>query len=278
MVGPNDDPLASGGGFIGIYPFARSLGLRVTDTASTHVTLGNSGNTVMIFTCEGGGVYVNTRSVGKTGQVEQRGDGVYVQKTLARVIRPALKSGYTYKPPSSPGKCVVLDAGHGGKDPGAPSCLGYHEKTVNLRVAHKVAEILRRKGIKVVMTRDDDRFIELEERANVANRCRANLFVSIHADSAANSSAQGFTLYVARSASWSSQKAAKAITKSMGRVAQNGRSIRRADYRVLVNTRGPAVLIELGYLSNRQEAALLRSSAYQSRLAGAIASGIVEFL
>jgi N-acetylmuramoyl-L-alanine amidase len=236
----------------------------------------------MIFTFGGGQVYVNTKPVGKTGKTKRKSDGLYVKDSLQQVIRPVLKTGgYTPAPRPSPSRvsgCVVVDAGHGGKDPGATSCLGYHEKSVNLQVAHKVASLLKRRGVEVVMTRTNDTFIELEERAAVANRRNADLFVSIHADSTANKSVRGFTIYVARSASWSSQKAASAISRSMSEVAANGRGIQRADYRVLVNTRGPAVLVELGYLSNGQEASLLRNSTHQNRLASAIAAGIMSFL
>jgi len=102
--------------------------------------------------------------------------------------------------------------------------------------------------------------------------------VSIHSDSSSNSSARGFTIYVARSASWSSRRAAAAIGRAMLRAGLTSRGTERADYRVLVQTRCPAVLIELGYLSNRDEARLLRSSSFQDRLARAIAEGISEFL
>lgn len=276
----DDEPL-SADRFIGVYPFARSLGLTVAETTETHAKLTNSSNTVLIFTFGDGQVYVNTQTVGKTGETQRRSDGLYVMESLHQIIRPALKAGgYTPTQPSPSKKsgCVVVDAGHGGKDPGAPSCLGYPEKSVNLQVAQKVASLLKRKGIEVVMTRSGDTFLELEERSAIANRHNADLFVSIHSDSAANNSVRGFTIYVARSASWSSQKAANAISRSMSQVAANGRGIQQADYRVLVNTSGPAVLVELGYLSNNQDASLLRNSTHQNRLANAITEGIISVL
>lgn len=84
-------------------------------------------------------------------------------------------------------------------------------------------------------------------------------------------------MYVANSASWSSRRAADAIAGSMAGTGLNSFGTRTADYRVLVETRGPAVLVELGYLSNSQEAALLRSSSFQYRLAQAIADGISDY-
>lgn len=278
-VGPPGGQLISDKQTVSIYELAGLLGLRVSESTSTHVTLKNSANTVMIFTFTGGQVYVNTKSLGTVGRIGRAGGRIYVSKALVSQIRSAMQTATRpiVRPRSLSG-CVVIDAGHGGRDPGATSCLGFYEKTVNLQVARKVASLLRQKGLKVVMTRDNDTFIELEERAAIANRHSADLFVSIHADSFASSSRRGFTLYVARSASWSSRRAANAIAQSMAKTGLNSWGTQKADFRVLVHTRGPAFLIELGYLSNYTEARLLRDSSFQNRLAQAIANGITDFL
>jgi len=276
---PGADRLTSGTQTVSIHQLASLLALSTSDSASTHVTLKNAANTVMIFTYTGGKVYVNTKSIGSVGEIERTGGQIYVSKSLVSRIRSAMR--VTIRPTARTGAssgCVVIDAGHGGKDPGAISCLGFHEKTVNLAVASKVADLLRRRGLKVVMTRGGDTFIELEQRAAVANTYRADLFVSIHADSSPSSSTRGFTMYVARSASWSSRRAAGAIARSMGRTGLDSRGTQKADFRVLVKTRGPAVLIELGFLSNDREARLLRDNSFQNRLAQAIANGITDFL
>ncbi len=277
--GSADDGLISSRDEISIQEMAGLLGLRVDETTATHITLKNVSNTVMLFTCSGGKVYVNARPLGEVGMVNRRGGQIYVPRSLVSQIRSAMRT--SVRPGVSTRRssgCVVIDAGHGGKDPGATSCLGFHEKTVNLAVAGKVASLLKQRGVRAVMTRSNDTFIELEGRAAIANRYDADLFVSIHADSAPSSSARGFTMYVARSASWSSLRAASAIAKSMARTGLSSRGTRRADFRVLVHTQGPAVLIELGYLSNSSEARLLRDSSFQNRLAQAIASGISNFL
>lgn len=271
--------LISGGGQVGIQELAGMLGLRVTETSAIHITLKNTNNTVMLFTYTGGKVYVNARPIGEVGEVSKIAGETYVAKSLVSQIRAAMQpSGQPSAPTHKPSGCVVIDAGHGGKDPGATSCLGFQEKTVNFAVAQKVASILGQSGVRAIMTRSSDSFIELEERAAVANRCDADLFVSIHADSCPDSSIRGFTMYVSRSASWSSRRAASAIAKSLAKAGLSSRGTQRSDFRVLVQTRGPAVLIELGYLSNRSEAGLLRDSSFQSRLAQAIASGIRDFL
>lgn len=276
LTSPQGEPLIPSGK-ISVSTLAQRLGLSITDTTDTHVTLKNSANTVMIFTFSDGQVYVNTKPIAKTGKVEKRAGVLYLDESLISTIRSAMKAAPIFPRPTKPTGTVVIDAGHGGKDPGATSRLGYYEKTINLQIATRVASLLRRKGLNVIMTRDTDTFIELENRAAVANRNGADMFVSIHADSNADPSLRGFTIYIARSAPWSSYNAAQAISRAMTAVSST-RGIQRADYRVLVHSRGPAVLIEVGFLSNRQDAALLRDSSYQNRLAQVIADGISDFL
>ncbi len=102
--------------------------------------------------------------------------------------------------------------------------------------------------------------------------------MSIHADSAPSSSAQGFTIYVAAGASTESYRAAHAINQAMEKTGQNNRGIREEDYRVLMQSKGPAVLIELGYLSNSQDTARLSDDRFRDRLAQAIADGIQTYM
>ena len=279
LSGSADGGLTSSTQIVSMSEMAGLLGLRVSETTGTHVTLKNSANTVMLFTYSGGKVYVNSRPLGEVGAVSKVGSEVFVPRPLVSQIRTAMQTSVRPSVPTrrTTGR-VVIDAGHGGKDPGATSCLGFYEKTVNLSVATKIASQLKQRGVKAIMTRGSDTFVELEDRAAIGNRYDADLFVSIHADSSPSSSTRGFTMYVARSASWSSRRAASAISKSMARTGLKSRGTQRADFRVLVRTRGPAVLIELGYLSNSSEAKLLRDNSFQNRLAQAIASGISDFL
>src|SRR5690606_1917179 len=91
---------------------------------------------------------------------------------------------------------VVIDPGHGGNDPGALGPTGLREKDVTLAIAHKVAPILARIGIEVALTRDDDRYVTLEERTARANAYGADLFVSIHCNAAENKTRRGIESYV----------------------------------------------------------------------------------
>jgi len=265
---------------VSIEELASQLGLSVEDRDDSFVVLRGGSSTVLIFTHSDGRFFVNGKPIGSVGIVRKVGQTVYVAESLISQIKPHLGAPVA---PSRPEPrvlrgTIVIDPGHGGRDPGATSVTGVYEKTIVYAVAEKVTAILERRGLGVTMTRQQGEFIELESRAEIANRRNADLFVSIHADSAPNPSAQGFTIYIANAASADSQRAARDIARAMATTGMESRGVRREDYRVLVTTRGPAVLVEMGYLSNRQDAARLQDSTFQSKLAAAIATGIIDYL
>ncbi len=272
---------------ISVEQLAARLGLQVSFTAGRYVELTNAANRVVIFTHPGGSIYVNGQNIGQTGTVIYEGQTIYVSQMLMPQIRAYLKTAAPVKPrpqyPSTPsrpsgGQTVVIDPGHGGKDPGATSYLGYYEKEVNLKVAQKVAWLLKKQGVNVIMTRNNDTFIELNERPEIANRAGADLFVSIHHNSHTNRAHRGFTVYISPNASEKSRRAGRLIERYLTQTGLTSNGLRTNDYRVLVRTNGPAVLIECGYISNPSEAAILYDGEFQSRLASAIAQAILEAL
>jgi N-acetylmuramoyl-L-alanine amidase len=275
---------------LSVYQLAGRLDMRVTECSASRATLENDNNLVMIFADPHGRAFVNGSPVGSPGGITAVSHVLFVPTELeARIrfaMRPPIRPPGVREPPrprqgGRPPQGlwrVVVDAGHGGKDPGAISVLGFNEKSVNLAVAVAMASYLEQQGLDVVMTRGGDEFVELERRAEIANQVRADLFVSLHSDvSAGNSAAEGATVYVSRSPTGASQAAANAISARLARLT-GGNGIRQANYRVLVQTVAPAVLVELGYLSNRAEAAKLNQPAYQQRLAEEIGQGVLEFL
>jgi N-acetylmuramoyl-L-alanine amidase len=280
--GPQPTPpgVVVGKDTITIDQLALQLGLRIEQRDETFVVMKNAANTVIVFTQTDGRFFVNGKPLGSVGNVAKDHGVVRVPSALTEQIRPHLRTGLPEQPtvPRKTKEVVVIDAGHGGRDPGTSSATGIEEKSINLRVAAKVARLLEQRGLTVVMTRWQDEYIEKEERAAIANRRKADLFVSIHSDSAPSSSAQGFTIYVARAASAKSYQAAHAINQAMEKTGMNNRGIREADYVVLVKTDGAAVLVELGYLSNAQDTARLADDRFRDRLAQAIADGIQAFL
>lgn len=180
--------------------------------------------------------------------------------------------------PSLRGMRVVIDAGHGGKDPGTRGVSRMPEKSIVLLIANEVGRLLTHRGASVISTRTDDRFLELDDRAAFAGRHRCHLFVSVHADSAPRSSASGSTLYIARGASSDSFAAARSIQHALKDAGIECRGIQRANFRVLAAHPYPAVLVECGFLTNAGDANRLNSQQYRSKVAAAVARGIADHL
>jgi N-acetylmuramoyl-L-alanine amidase len=271
---------------------AQDLRLQVTDRTTSYVKLQNAENTVIIYADAQGQVFVNRQRLGAySGIFYERGD-VFVPAYLESQIRPHLLPGYTPQTPPtvirpSPtmpqlGKVdhgrVLIDPGHGGKDPGTTSAAGLREKVVVLDVGLKLWRDLGESGVRATMTRSNDTFVELDERAAMSNRQKVDLFVAIHADAAERTSAHGFTVYISRNPGVRTRAAAAAIERAMSSAGFSSQGIRQAGYRVLVKNEMPAVLIELGYLSNPAEAEKLNIPGERSIYAHAIADGIVHYL
>lgn len=293
--GRSELPAAGGGdaivaaplGALSIYQLAGRLDMKVQHSSRASASLRDVVNSVTIFSDPGGQVFVNGRALRGSGGIVSVGEILFLPAALEPDIRmrlrippPAPRPRPSRRPPG-PARMrgtVVIDPGHGGRDPGAIAPSGLQEKVVNLGVARGVVKLLRQRGLSVTLTRSGDSFVELNERAAIANRLRADLFVSIHADSAASRSARGYTVYLARSASSASLTLGGALERRLRAANARSRGIRRADFRVLVRTACPAALVELGYLSNAAESARLGDPNYQRQLAGAVAAGIVEFM
>lgn len=173
-------------------------------------------------------------------------------------------------------KLVVIDAGHGGSDPGAISVTKKKEKDFNLAVVLKVEELLKQETeIDFVLTRSGDTYPTLQDRVKMANDLNADLFISVHANSG-SSTATGVETYYTRSDS-------KALANVMHKylVESSGlkdRGVRTKSLHVTRETKMPAVLLECGYLSNKNDNAVLYTEAFQNRVAEGIVKGIKEYL
>ena len=273
-----------------IEELASRLGLSVS-TSGNYYELTNANNTVKLFTYngDGGHVYVNGTPVGTIGPVQQIGSKTYVPELLVPKIRATLRTGAPITPWSPPtdtphirtgSGTVVIDPGHGGSQPGAISYLGYHEDDINLPIASKVADYLRQAGVEVLMTRTQDNTVTLDDRVDLANQTQPDLFASIHCDSNGDRQTRGYLILIAQNASQRSRQAARALDQHIESTGIKSRGVRKdeRDLRVLKNTTCPAVLIECGHISNPDEETLLKSPAFQNRMARAIADGILDYL
>ncbi|HEY9614184.1 N-acetylmuramoyl-L-alanine amidase [Allocoleopsis sp.] len=172
---------------------------------------------------------------------------------------------------------VMVDPGHGGKDPGALGLGGLREVDVILPIAQQVASLLEQQGIQAVMTRTSDYFVDLAPRVVMAERMNADLFVSIHANSIGPNrpDISGLETYYYSNG----QRLAQTIHSS---ILQNldikDRGIRRARFYVIRKTSMPSVLVEVGFVTGREDAAKLSTPAYRSQMAQAIARGILQYI
>jgi len=237
------------------------------------------------------------------------------QASLTVNLPPAANDRIFGSPMARGRPIVVIDAGHGGRDPGATSVSGQvREKELTLSLAQALRdELVKRGRVRVAMTREDDRYLTLDDRAAVARRLDAAMFVSIHIDSAANPLARGASVYslsdVASDAeaaslaarendasdggrgaatvdamladlamrsqmSASADLAARLVNKAAGRVELRPNPHRFAAFHVLRRAEAPAVLFEAGYLSNADDELLLREPAERAKMVLALAQAI----
>ena len=197
-------------------------------------------------------------------------------------------------------RTVVLDAGHGAKDPGTMGRTGLKEKDVALDIALRVKAHLAAAGVRVVMTRDSDRFWELEDRPYLAARGGGDVFVSLHMNAAAARTVQGIETFVTAAENYPPTAESKlggkypAVPNNqfnhsntalghqihralIGITRAEDRGLKRARFVVLRNSAMPAALVECGFLSNAQEEQKLSTPSYRETVAQGIAQGILNY-
>lgn len=182
---------------------------------------------------------------------------------------------------------VVIDPGHGGEDFGTPGIGKYPEKKVVLDIALKLKDALAQKGIKTVLTRSKDKFVSLDARTSFANQYGCAVFVSLHANYSSNSDVAGVeTYYLEKSLLGKENDERDKLSKSLAFSVQDNlvkslncldRKVRRAISQILYGTNHPSILIELGFLSNKEEAKKLSTAAYQKKVAESLANGISAY-
>ena len=180
------------------------------------------------------------------------------------------------KPYPTTGIIMLVDPGHGGRDPGAIGIGGLREKDVVLSISLEVARILERQGMKVFLTRSSDRFISLSGRVALAENTNADAFVSIHANSVGlgRSAVNGLETYYYSEG----YRLAQTIHRSiLSRINIRDRGVRRARFYVLRKSSMPAALVEVGFVTGGIDSRNLANASYRKRMAEAIAAGIVQY-
>lgn len=189
------------------------------------------------------------------------------------------------------GRVIVIDPGHGGDDPGTVGCHGIVEKDVAMEISRRVADVFRQAGARVVLTRDGEReparagesggerieAHDLARRVELANKCGAHLFLSIHLNHFSEPDEYGAQVFY-QTGSQEGRKLAEAIQAELNKnLVDSGRQALAGDFYVCRNSRMPAVIVEVGFLSHEHESRQLTDPAYQERAARAILRGVVNY-
>ena len=179
--------------------------------------------------------------------------------------------------PSRKVQTVILDAGHGGKDPG---CMhgDYLEKDIALDIALKTRDLLEKKGIRVRMTRADDTFIPLPDRVVIANETPNAILVSIHVNSYEDSAVHGLETYCNTQTPGSEALAQMLFDSVRGNTGANARMVHTdSKFKVVYLTHIPACLVETGYFTNAAERRKLLDAQYREKIAQGIVNGIEKY-
>lgn len=269
-----------------------------------------------------------------------KGSTLYIPSELAEELFTELKIPVKYRfrkvdlqveksddeEKALPGKLpefIILDAGHGGHDPGAKGKSGSIEKDITLKTIKYVAAFIRKKypGVKVFLTRSGDRFVSLDHRADFANQKSLifkkgrGIFISLHCNSTLSTKSNGYEIYYLAQNSGNEearrvmlrengglsgsknirvlesylvsaqiQSRSKSLARAFNRAFLTslrslvmGRGVKKADFAVLRGSLMPAVLIEMGYISNIEEAGVLKSAVFRKKLAAGIVKGLIDF-
>ncbi|MEK4424104.1 N-acetylmuramoyl-L-alanine amidase [Solibacillus sp. FSL K6-1523] len=238
------------------------LNIRESDAASA-TSLGKIDRGTSVNVLSFAGHWVEIDYQGTVGYVDKR--FVRLKNTMANPVKD---------------RVIIIDPGHGGKDPGTMSGQAV-EKSIVFKVSQLVKQKLEADGANVKMTRTGDTYPTLDERHKFATNQYGEMFVSIHANSATNASAKGTETYYSVTSNENEKEDVVLATNINNEIVKNvgtsNRGVKRADFVVIKNLKIPAVLLELGFVSNAEDRAKLLSDQYIESFAQSIYNGIVEY-
>ncbi|HSI66852.1 MAG TPA: SH3 domain-containing protein [Planococcus sp. (in: firmicutes)] len=183
--------------------------------------------------------------------------------------QPARKKG------TLSGVTIVLDPGHGGNDGGTVGARNSLEKELTLSTAELLSHHLRSAGAEVTLTRESDVYVDLRRRVAVSHQAGADAFISIHYDANEDASVQGFTSYYTNSYQ---EQLAQSINQGLaGKLALRDRGVQQGNYLVLRENQHPAVLVELGFLSNYNEERIVTTEQFRNQAALGLYTGIINY-
>jgi N-acetylmuramoyl-L-alanine amidase len=287
--------------FVELGAWARTKSLRLSWDSKTKVVSLTNRWTRLRGAISSRQIEINGVKTWLSVPITQRNQNLYISALDLRTLLDPVLIPIRNKPGQRV-RVIALDAGHGGKDPGF-EVAQRQEKVLTLLLAKKLKTLLEQAGLRVILTRSQDTYVEFDERVGIAKRARADVFVSLHYNSAGSGSteAKGIETYCITPAgvpSTNAQPDEPGSTKAVLGNLQNHRSIllayhvhkqmvtslpvedrgvRRARFAVLRNAEMPALLIEGGFLTASDEARRIVSVEYRNTLARAIADGVLAY-
>lgn len=216
---------------------------------------------------------IHTGNDGKTIRLKVKSKNIELPK---KVKEPVIKiPEVVISPKRTAEKVVLIDPGHGGTDCGATR-NGIYEKNITLDISKRVYDLLTAKGVDVYMTRDDDSSVSLQERVDISENINPDVFISIHVNSSNSESPNGLETHYYKD---NSLTLAKTVHASMlNHIKAHNRGLFKSKFYVINHTTAPAVLVEIGFISNTAERGQLVTESRKQATAKAIAEGIYDYL
>ncbi|WP_155593670.1 N-acetylmuramoyl-L-alanine amidase [Lysinibacillus cavernae] len=244
---------------------------RVT-VANLNVRSQNNSTSAVLFKLNKG-EYVQVNSInGYWAEITHNGQTGYVHKSYLKLLNQSAKPLQN--------RIIILDPGHGGKDPGTVKGSA-SEKNITLKVSTQVKQLLENAGAKVYMTRTGDTYPSLQDRVDFTQANYGEIFVSVHVNSAANTSAQGTETYYAISTGDMYQEDVDLATFVNNQIVNNlnmkNRGVKQEQYYVIRNMVIPSILVELGFLTNTEDNSKMTNDEYVKLFAESIYNGILQY-
>ena len=285
--------------YVPLNNIAPYYGMQISQTGKDRIQLKNKWHTLE-FETDSRRCWMNGTLVWLNKPVRKIGwQWALKDPDFAKTVEPSVRPYAFLQHAGS--RVVVLDPGHGGSDKGATSPRKIYEKLLTKNIANRVRNLLQARGITVYLTREDDRNLSLSERCKIAARRNADVFVSLHADSAGKTAEGAGTFILALPKEYSTHSYGKGtpsttshpgnkfdlanqalgtriqqyLIKSTG---QTDRGVKRARFQVLREAPCPAALVEMAFITNPKEERFVLSKNGQNKLARGIADGIAAYL
>ncbi|AJK89399.1 MULTISPECIES: N-acetylmuramoyl-L-alanine amidase [Lysinibacillus] len=261
---PNPDP--------GTPPVTSGDVLGRVTVANLNVRSQSNSTSAVLFKLNKG-EYVQVNSIsGYWAEITYNGQTGYVHKSYLKLLNQSAKPLQN--------RVIILDPGHGGKDPGTVKG-SVSEKSITLKVSTQVKQLLENAGAKVYMTRTGDTYPSLQDRVDFTQANYGEIFVSVHVNSAANSSAQGTETYYAISTGDMYQEDIDLATFVNNQIVNNlnmkNRGVKQEQYYVIRNMVIPSILVELGFLTNTEDHNKMTNDQYVNLFAESIYNGILQY-